>query len=123
MVALRYAVTDFEGRTHMSAHSRFIVARLAGVAALTGGVLALAISMRAQQSGVHPAAHQPRGNFVTQWNAVATDAFTPSQGTNPMAQSRSLAIFHAAIHDALNAIDRRFASYTPGLAEPRRRRP
>ena len=32
---------------------------------------------------------------------VTTDAFTPSQGTNPMAQSRTLAIFHAAIHDAL----------------------
>ena len=34
-----------------------------------------------------------------------------------MAQSRTLAILHAAIHDALNAIDRRFESYTPGLAE------
>ena len=50
------------------------------------------------------------------WNRVATDAFTPSQGTNPMAQSRTLAILHAAMHDALNAIDRRFASYTPGVA-------
>ena len=63
------------------------------------------------------AAGKPRGNAVTHWNAVATDAFTPSQGTNPMAQSRTLAILHAAIHDALNAIDRRFESYTPGLAE------
>ena len=37
-----------------------------------------------------------------------------------MAQSRTLAILHAAIHDALNAIDRRFESYTPGLtAAPR----
>ena len=32
-----------------------------------------------------------------------------------MAQSRTLAILHAAIHDALNAIDRRFEAYTPGL--------
>jgi hypothetical protein len=103
----------------MSAHSRFIVARLVGVAALTGGVLTLAISIRGQQSGWPSSAPQPRGNAVTHWNAVATDAFTPSEGTNPMAQSRSLAIFHAALHDALNAIDRRFQSYTPGLAESR----
>ena len=55
------------------------------------------------------------GNAVTHWNSLATDAFAPSQGTNPMAQSRTLAIMHASIHDALNAIDRRFGSYTPGL--------
>jgi hypothetical protein len=34
-----------------------------------------------------------------------------------MAQSRTLAILHAAMHDALNAIDRRFEAYTPGLDE------
>jgi hypothetical protein len=34
-----------------------------------------------------------------------------------MAQSRTLAIVHAAIHDAVNAIERRFESYTSGLAE------
>jgi membrane-associated phospholipid phosphatase len=32
-----------------------------------------------------------------------------------MAQSRTLAIVHAAIHDALNAIDRRFEAYTAGV--------
>jgi hypothetical protein len=61
------------------------------------------------------AADPPSGNAVTRWNAVSTDAFTPSQGTNPMAQSRTLAIVHAAIHDALNAIDRRFEAYTQGV--------
>ena len=55
-------------------------------------------------------------NAVTQWNAIATDAFTPTQGTNPMVQSRTLAILHAAIHDAVNAIEPRFAPYTPGLS-------
>jgi len=54
-------------------------------------------------------------NPVVQWNSVAEMAFAPSQGTNPMAQSRTLAILHASIHDALNAIDRRYESYTPGL--------
>lgn len=70
----------------------------------------------AQDSQSAHRGHRPRGNAVTHWNTVATDAFTPSQGTNPMAQSRSLAILHAAIHDAVNAIDRRYESYTPGLA-------
>ena len=32
-----------------------------------------------------------------------------------MAQSRTLAILHAAIHDALNAIEPRFQVYSPGL--------
>ena len=59
--------------------------------------------------------HGNAGNAVTEWNRVATDAFTPSQGTNPMAQSRTLSIAHAAMHDALNAISRRFAAYTSGL--------
>ena len=62
------------------------------------------------------AADPPHGNAVTHWNAVAAEAFGPTQGTNPLAQSRTLAILHAAIHDVLNAIDRRFESYTPGLA-------
>ena len=74
---------------------------LALVAILTGGGAA--------------ASGQPDGNAVTRWNAVATHAFTPSQGTNPMAQSRTLAILHAAMHDALNAIEPRFQMYSPGL--------
>jgi len=57
-----------------------------------------------------------RGNAVTHWNSVAMDAFAPTEGTNPMMQSRAFAILHAAIHDSVNAIDRRFAPYTSGLA-------
>jgi hypothetical protein len=79
--------------------------------------LALMLTAPANAQDVQSArgGHGSRGNAVTHWNTVATDAFTPSQGTNPMAQSRTLAIFHAAIHDALNAIDRRFEPYTPGV--------
>jgi hypothetical protein len=71
----------------------------------------------AQRTAAHgPLAQRTLGNAVTRWNAVATDAFAPTEGTNPMAQSRALAILHASIHDALNAIDARFVAYTPGLA-------
>jgi hypothetical protein len=78
-------------------------------------VIALAAPTQAGHADIARAGHS-RGNAVTHWNAVATDAFTPTEGTNPMMQSRALSILHAAIHDALNAIDRRFEAYTPGLA-------
>jgi hypothetical protein len=86
--------------------------RVARVAAVVGVAMTLAAATYAQEAD---AAHHRIENAVTHWNTVALDAFTPSQGTNPMAQSRTLAIFHAAIHDALNAIDRRFEAYTAGL--------
>ena len=55
-------------------------------------------------------------NAALKWNAIATEAFLPSQGTDPLNQSRAFAMLHAAIHDALNAIDQRYAFYTPGLS-------
>jgi hypothetical protein len=56
-------------------------------------------------------------NPVTFWNTVAEKALTPTQGANPVGQSRTYAILHASIHDALNAIDARYGSYTPGLPQ------
>ena len=57
----------------------------------------------------------PHQNSVTWWNAVAIEALTPFEGTNPMAHSRTLAILQASVHDAINAINLRFEPYTPGL--------
>jgi hypothetical protein len=94
-----------------------LIPKLSRIAVLTGVAILLATPGRAQEAGVTHAAGRPRANAVTHWNAVATDAFAPSQGTNPMGQSRTLAILHAAIHDAINAIDRRYEPYTAGLAE------
>ena len=99
------------------AGARNRVSRLSRIVALAGVALALAAQGRAQDAETANAASKFRGNAVTLWNTVAIDVFKPTQGTNPMGQSRSLAILHAAIHDALNAIDRRFQSYTPGLAD------
>jgi len=93
-----------------------LIPKLSRVAVLTGIAITLATPGRAQQAGVTHSAGRPRANAVTHWNAVASDAFAPSQGTNPMVQSRTLAIVHAAIHDAINAIDRRYEPYTAGLA-------
>jgi len=56
-----------------------------------------------------------RINPVLHWNTVAAEAYKPTQGFVPLAQSRTFSIVHASIHDALNAIERRYAPYTPGL--------
>ena len=83
---------------------------------LSAVAITLATSAYAQDGAPRRALHGHHGNAVTYWNAIADAAFTPTEGTNPMADSRTLSILHAAIHDALNAIDQRYRSYTPGLA-------
>jgi membrane-associated phospholipid phosphatase len=99
--------------------ARARVPRLSRIVALAGVALTLAVQACAQSAEAAHAATISRGNAVTHWNSVAIDVFKPTQGSNPMGQSRSLAIMHAAIHDALNAIDHRFEAYTPGLADAR----
>jgi len=51
---------------------------------------------------------------VIDWNEVATSAAiaaglsTPDASLDPVHESRIFAMAHVAIHDALNAIDRRY---------------
>lgn len=101
-------------KTHTTSRRAF--GRVLGLAALFGIAAALTVPQHALAT---EAAHTPQpqrpANAVLHWNTIASQAFAPSQGTNPMLQSRTLAILHASMHDALNAIDRRYASYTPGL--------
>jgi hypothetical protein len=59
--------------------------------------------------------HAPGLNAILAWNTVATEASVPTQGMNPLGQSRTYSMVHAAIHDALNAIQPRYAAYTPGM--------
>src|SRR4030095_7445343 len=51
-----------------------------------------------------------RADIVIDWNVIATDAAFAA-GKNALEQSRIYAMTHAAIHDALNAIDRRYKPY------------
>ncbi|WP_368561931.1 vanadium-dependent haloperoxidase [Pseudoxanthomonas sp. UTMC 1351] len=92
--------------------SRGAFGRVLSLAALILAALAVPPAMASDAADVAPDSRQ---NAVVHWNTIADQAFAPSQGTNPMAQSRTLAILHASIHDALNAIDRRYTPYTPGL--------
>ena len=49
---------------------------------------------------------------VVRWNQVATEA-TVAAKINPLAESRTFAIMHAAIHDAVNAVEPRYEPYQP----------
>jgi hypothetical protein len=48
-------------------------------------------------------------NSVIHWNAIASQQI---EAIGPVIDSRVFAIFHSAIHDAVNAIERRFEPYT-----------
>ena len=57
--------------------------------------------------------HPGRGNAVTRWNAITTEIITADN--RGVLDSRIYAMTQAAVHDALNAIEPRFESYTDGL--------
>src|SRR5262245_4292280 len=61
-----------------------------------------------------------RADVVTDWNAIAnTTVFGGGLNFPAIQGSRILSMAHAAIHDALNAIDRRYKPYAQDrLAEP-----
>ena len=59
-------------------------------------------------------------NAVTVWNANTAKAAVAAclVPGDPLHESRMYAMVHIAIHDALNAIDRRFRPYVPGPLGP-----
>lgn len=57
----------------------------------------------------------PVGNSVMRWHAVATELLID---VGPIIDSRAFAILHAAVHDAINGIERRYQPYTAVLASP-----
>jgi hypothetical protein len=55
---------------------------------------------------------------VLDWNVIALEA-AAAGGQNNVVVTRTLAMMHLAIHDALNSINRRYEAYIhPGRAEP-----
>lgn len=80
-----------------------------GLAAL---VVGLVVTPRAVSSARTPKA--PDGNAVLFWNATAGEAAVAAciaPTDNPLHESRMYAAMHIAIHDALNAIHRRYEPY------------
>jgi hypothetical protein len=79
-------------------------------------VITFAATVFTQHPSAAPAFAAPAGgDTVTIWNANAGIAATKAciaPVDNPFHESRIYAMMHVAIHDALNAIDRRFRPYT-----------
>ena len=91
------------------------VATALGVALLVPAPLAVAHpSATGEAAYVAPVAPGEPSGVVTRWNAVAGDAALAAclaPADNPLHESRMYAMVHAAIHDALNSIDRRHQSF------------
>lgn len=106
--------------THSTSSRRAFSARLLSLAALACAGTTLTAAAHATEGLRGRPGYDRQTNPVVHWNHVAAEAYVPTQGLIPLAQTRTFSIMHAAIHDALNAIDRRYESYTPGLpAAPR----
>ena len=60
---------------------------------------------------------EARADAVTDWNVVALNA--TAVPPNTVLQSRTLAIVHAAIYDAVRAVDRKAPAYAVDLEAPR----
>ena len=58
-----------------------------------------------------------RADVVTEWNTLALDAIR-NESTSPPLAARNLAILHAAIYDAVNALDRAHEPYFMSLPAP-----
>jgi hypothetical protein len=61
-------------------------------------------------------AQRTDGNPVIHWNRIANEIFPFDVG--PVLDSRAMAILHAAIHDAVNGVEPRYAPYTVALSSP-----
>lgn len=55
-------------------------------------------------------------NSAIRWNRIANEIFRIDVG--PFLDSRAMAILHAAIHDAVNGVERRYEPYTADLSFP-----
>ena len=76
-------------------------ARVIGVAVATAVVACLLSLVLAPPAGA---------NEVVQWNET-TMKFIEANGQSAVVSTRTLAMVHGAVHDALNAIDRKYDAY------------
>src|SRR5687767_1759915 len=79
-------------------------------------MLLTALALTGQAADAAGPAHAGGGNPVTHWNDVATEIFPRQPG--PILDGRAFAILHAAIHDTVNGIERRYQPYTADLSSP-----
>jgi PAP2 superfamily len=95
----RFASICDEGKEERNMRQRLrALGRMIPTANLLGCMLALALAA--------PAA----ANEVIQWNETTMNAIE-ANGQNAVVSTRTLAMVHAAVHDALNAVSRRYDAY------------
>ena len=105
------------GRTGQGSAREFWGRLRTCVVAVGTGTLLISFAHSAPLAVATPSALGP----VLHWNAVLGDAAIAAclaPTANPLAEARLYAMTHIAIHDALNAIDPRFASYSADLFAP-----
>ena len=94
------------------------VYRAVAVACIAAALVASnGVSAAATQRGVNPT-NAGRPDAVLVWNenmVKAANAACIGSGNHPLLEARLYAMAHVAIHDALNAIDRRARPYIAGL--------
>jgi membrane-associated phospholipid phosphatase len=77
----------------------------------------IAIACATVTAGVaHPQQPSRAARAVTHWNDIAIPLLAVEPGL--VLDARASAILHAAIHDAVNGIERRFRPYTADLSSP-----
>ncbi|HEX6887502.1 MAG TPA: vanadium-dependent haloperoxidase [Candidatus Nanopelagicales bacterium] len=97
------------------------VVRATALAVTAAVTLALSGAPARATSPAHGRASN--GEVVLQWNEWAGEgakAACLAPADNPLHESRAYAMMHVAVHDALNAIHRRYESYVYGVRAPRR---
>lgn len=84
----------------------------------TVGTLLLLIAIAFVSEGATLADQNKRreSNSVIRWNRIANELFPVDVG--PILDSRAMAILHAAIHDAVNGVERRYEPYAANLSVP-----
>jgi hypothetical protein len=87
-----------------------------GLARGSRRLLVVALAVVGSVAGTAPEGGRERGNAVLHWNRIATEIFPIEVG--PVVDSRAMAILHAAIHDAVNGIVRRYEPYTADVLLP-----
>ena len=102
-------------RSRQSSHARTRSRPRVWLAALTT-LTALAVSAPAStaERQSSPARPWATAGIVREWNAIAGQAALDAclaPANNPLHESRMYVAVHIAVHDGLNAIDRRFEPY------------
>ncbi|MGH6610464.1 MAG: hypothetical protein ACRECQ_09415, partial [Burkholderiaceae bacterium] len=85
------------------------------IAALFSGLPAAQATDRAAREPAAAWCSSRCDELIIDWNATAYQVIKADEGyANPMSASRTLAMMHLAMHDAVNAVTPRYVSYTTG---------